>query len=416
MNFKNHIVLLLVLVLATPLLSLAQNNTSSPYSVFGAGDLSNVAYGRALGLGGTGYALRSSNFLNFKNPASLTAIDTLSTLFETGVFGKYTQNASNEAVQDFWDGNITHLALGHRYTSWLMGNYGFMPYSDIGYNFRTNKFVSGEESRVVTDWKGTGGISRFFYGVGLKVHKYFSLGGEVAYYYGPVNESRSTTAEVQPENSTIYNTNTPYSGLSYKGAFQLIAPLGKKGSGLTLGGVFSPGHRLGGTSNVTIQQNYGSAGGVIIRSEEEKARPIQVPVSYGGGLALTWRNKYLLTSDLELENWSSNTDQDYINREVISAGFELLPQNSLNYFERCSYRVGFRYDSGYFRTKGYAIDDVRFTMGVGFPVQKSRSTINVSLEAGQRGTNNMGLIRERYTKLTVAFSFHDYWFVQRKID
>ena len=415
-QYKNTNRILLVLLILIPMVTFSQNNTSSPYSKFGAGDLSNVAYGRSLGLGGAGFGLREASFLNTKNPASLTAIDSLSTLFEIGVFGKFTENKSNQLSQLNWDGNLTHIAFGHRYTPWLMGIYGLMPYSDIGYNFRTFKTVEGDLSTVVTDWQGSGGISKLFYGVGLKVNKNLSLGADVAYYFGPINEKRKTTAMVEPGNSTYMYTNTRYKGLSYKGAFQYTAKLGSKGTGFTLGGMYSPAQIFAGKSTITIEQNYNSAVVVPVYSRETTSDPLNIPMSYGAGFSFTLKAKYMLAADYEAQAWNLSNAKPYINQSIYSFGIERLPQNDLKYFQRCSYRLGFRYDTGYFTVKGYPIDDMRISMGMGFPVKKTRSTINVSLEAGQRGTTQMGMLRERYSKMTVAFSFHDYWFVKRKID
>ncbi|MDA3930531.1 MAG: hypothetical protein PF541_16405 [Prolixibacteraceae bacterium] len=417
MNSHNNIYrIFFLLLMVLPLVSFSQNNTSSPYSKFGAGDLSNVAYGRSLGLGGVGYGLRESSLLNIKNPASLTSIDTLSTLFELGVFGKFTQNSSLEVNQNFWDGNITHIMLGHRYTPWLMGSYGLMPFSDIGYNFRTYKTVEGELSTVVTDWKGTGGISKLFYALGLKLSKNLSLGGDIAYYYGPYSEQRKTTAMVEQGNPTYSLTNTRYRGISYKGAFQYTANLGDKGTNITLGGVFSPAQSFYGESTTTIDQSYSSSSVVQVYSKETSTDPIKIPMNYGVGGSFTWKGQVLLAVDYENSAWSNNNTRNYIDQSIYSFGIERLPQASLKYFDRCSYRVGYRYDTGYFTMKGKAIDDMRLTLGMGFPIKKSRSTINVSLEAGQRGTTQLGMLRERYTKMTVAFSFHDFWFVKRKID
>lgn len=407
---------ILIIVLLAPLFVAAQNNTSSPYSKFGTGDLSNVAYGRNLALGGTGFALRSASQLNLKNPASLTAIDSLSVLFETGVFGKFTQNSSVERSLYYWDGNITHLTFGHRYTPWLMGGYGLMPFSDIGYAFRTSKSVEGEISPVYTDWTGSGGITKLFYSLGLKINKNFSLGGELAYYYGPLNERRKTTALVEPNNPSYFYTNTRYSGISYKGAFQYSANLDKKGTNLTIGGVFSPAQLFTGKTKSSIEQSYSSSVVVPVFSEETYSDPVKLPMTYGAGASFVWKAKYLLTADYELAGWNENKATQYIDQQIYSVGLERLPQNSLKYFQRCSYRVGFRYDSGYFQIKNKAIDDVRLTVGAGFPLKKTRSTMNVTLEAGQRGTMQLGMLRERYTKMTVAFSFHDYWFIKRKID
>ncbi len=420
----------LILVLITIFVSEseAQNNTSSPYSVYGVGDLSSVAYGRNIGLGGTGLALRSPNSLNLKNPASVTAIDSLSVLFETGVFLKYTETESPELLNSYKDGNLSHLALGHRYTSWLMVSYGLMPYSDIGYHFITQKAVEGEESMTTTTWEGSGAINKIFYSLGLKINKNFSIGNEFAFYYGPINQERLTSAQIDihpttgqkitSSNYTIFSTNSRYSGISVKPAIQYTAFFGEKGSNLTIGATYSPEQLFFGESDYTVQQTYGSSStAYTVYTDQLRVDPLDIPVSYGAGVSFTYRGKYLATADYEEENWGSgNNKAQYKNRQIYSFGVERLPHNSLNYFERCSYRAGVRYDTGYLNVNRYNVSDMRFTLGAGFPIQKSRSTLNVSLEAGQIGKVGSGLIRERYAKISIAFSFHDYWFLERKID
>jgi len=405
----------------------AQNNTSSPYSVYGVGDLSGVSYGRNIGLGGTGFALRSPNSLNLKNPASITAIDSLSVLFETGVFMKYTETESSELLNTYFDGNLSHIALGHRYTPWLMGTYGLMPYSDIGYHFITEKSVEGQEGMAVTTWEGSGAINKVFYSLGLKINKNFSIGNEFAFYYGPINQERQTRAQIDTDpqtgikvyssNYTTFSTNSRYSGFSVKPAIQYTAYFGEKGSNLTIGATYSPEQLFFGESDYTVQQTYGSSStSYTVFADELRVDPLNIPVSYGAGVSYTYRGKYLATADYEEETWENSNLSKYKNRQVYSFGIERLPQSSLNYFERCSYRAGFRYDTGYLTVNRYDVSDMRFTLGAGFPIRKSRSTLNVSLEAGQIGKVGSGLIRERYARISVAFSFHDYWFLERKID
>ena len=62
----------------------ADNGVNSPYSRFGLGTLSdqNLAINRQMG--GLGYALRESKYINLLNPASLAQADTLTMLFEAG--------------------------------------------------------------------------------------------------------------------------------------------------------------------------------------------------------------------------------------------------------------------------------------------------------------------------------------------
>lgn len=396
----------------------AQNNTSSPYSVFGMGELSSVGYGRNLAIGGTGFGVRDNNQLNLKNPASLTSIDSLNFLFEMGVNCSYTQFliASDDDKQKSWGGNLSHITFGHRYTKWIMGAYGIAPYSNIGYTLLTMKSLEGEDSFVFTAWHGTGGLTKYFYNVGVKVFNNFSLGGEVAYLYGPFNETRKTWAAIQSDNPTYFTTNTRYRTFTYKGAFQYSQNLGKKGTNVTIGGTVSPQQKLRGWRYQNVEQQYGSTSIDSIYYNSMPATPLLIPLTYGGGIGLTWRGQFLLTADYEKSNWSVNTERLYTDQTILSFGFERLPQKSLDYIDRCSFRAGFRYDSGYVRAKGYMIDDTRVTVGLGLPVLKSGSMINLTFEKGFRGTTKRNLILERYNKLSVAFSMQDLWFGKRKLN
>jgi hypothetical protein len=402
--------------LLTPSQLWSQNNTTSPYSKFGAGELSCVAFGRNLSLGGAGFGLRDPYQLNIKNPASITSIDSMNFLFETGVNGQYTLSSTTDRSQDFWSGNLTHLVFGHRYTNWLMGTYGIMPFSNVGYNLRTFKTVESEQSSVYTDWIGTGGLNKVFYLVGLKISRNFSLGGEVAYLNGSLVETRITRAVIQTDNPTFFLSSSRYSSFTYRGAFQFTANLDKKGTNLTLGGIISPMQSIKGKTIISIDQKYGESYVDSMFNFSGNATPINLPLTIGCGIGFTWKGKYLLAADYERANWSVNDDKTYVDQQIISFGLEKIPQVSLNYFNRCSYRVGFRYDTGYVKTKGYSIDDKRVSLGIGLPVQKSGTMVNLTLEAGEKGTTQMGLIQEKYLKMTVAFSFQDFWFIKRKVN
>lgn len=430
MKILKYLPAILLFFVLVPVCSTAQNNTSSVYSKFGIGDLATVGYGKGLALGGSGFAWRDANFLNAKNPASLTAIDTLSFLFETGVHGKYTYSSSFEHNQDYWDANLSHLMFGHRITPRLSGSFGLMPYSNIGYQMRTTGSTNVINSIKVTEWQGTGGISKIYYALGFKINKYFSLGAEGSFLYGPINETRRTyfvvnemindkwVSVIGTNQYTNYNSLSRYHGFNVKAGAQFIIPIDKKGTSISVGGVFSPESRLTGKSDITIDQAYPNLSALdsVYSATNKRATPIDLPMMYGVGMAFTLKGKYLLAADYETNLWGQNSDPQYKDQSIFSFGIERLPQQSLKFFDRCSYRAGFRYDNGYFNVKGHDIDDMRLSVGFGMPLQKSRSTVNFTLEAGQRGTRSIGLVRERYTQLTVAFSFHDYWFIKRKFD
>ena len=82
-GFKHTIwALLLMMVTGT---AIAQNNTNSPYTRYGYGDLSDQSFGNSKAMGGIAFGLRDGAQINPTNPASYTAIDSLTFLFEGGV-------------------------------------------------------------------------------------------------------------------------------------------------------------------------------------------------------------------------------------------------------------------------------------------------------------------------------------------
>jgi hypothetical protein len=185
-----------------------------------------------------------------------------------------------------------------------------------------------------------------------------------------------------------------------------------------IGATFKPEMKLTGSGNIEIKQTYQSNSTFIDTIYDAKLRipSLYTPMSYGAGFGLMLNAKYLIAADYETNLWSQSNEGEYVDQNIYSLGLERLPQANLKFFSRCAYRVGFRYDSGYISAKRNVIDDMRVTVGMGFPIRKSRSFLNVGLEAGERGTISNGLVRERYTKLTVSMSMHDYWFVKRKFN
>ena len=65
-----------------------QNNMGTPYSKFGVGLLPDN-YGAYTGMGGVSAAMRDNYNINFLNPASYTALDSMRFYFQMGVTGEY---------------------------------------------------------------------------------------------------------------------------------------------------------------------------------------------------------------------------------------------------------------------------------------------------------------------------------------
>ncbi len=95
----------LVGLVMLPALIFAQfnNNTSSPYSRYGLGDLQSYSFGRSTAMGGASIGSRLSKQINLGNPASYSAIDSLGFMFEFGMNGnssKFKNDLGNSNAND----------------------------------------------------------------------------------------------------------------------------------------------------------------------------------------------------------------------------------------------------------------------------------------------------------------------------
>jgi hypothetical protein len=106
------------------------------------------------------------------------------------------------------------------------------------------------------------------------------------------------------------------------------------------------------------------------------------------------------------------------NSTSMAVGAQYIPDNtSVNcFFKHVQYRAGFRYSKSYLQLRETQLNDYAMTFGVGLPIKKERSTLNLSIELGQRGTTEKALIQEKYGKITIGMTLNDKWFTRSKID
>ena len=81
-----------------------------------------------------------------------------------------------------------------------------------------------------------------------------------------------------------------------------------------------------------------------------------------------------------------------------------------------TYRFGFYYNKTYLVINNIPVDSKAITLGVGIPLRKDLSHINIGLEGGITGTTERGLIQETYIMMDINFSLRDIWFQKPKYD
>jgi hypothetical protein len=312
---------------------------------------------------------------------------------------------------------------------------GIQPFSDMGYEVSYSEFTSGI-GNVSYNYQGEGSTSKAFYGASINIYKGLSLGANLNYIFGRLNQNSAVGFDsselfyiTKTEGTRLRDFTLTY-GLQYD--LQI-----KKDQYLTLGVTFEKQsnfnvlHRLFsyksitlGTSNLTDTLQY----------RPEIKDKIKLPSTFGIGLSYSKLNKLEVNLDYYHAGWSNSktsfvydaandkysiTSDDLLtNQNRISAGFEYIPQalSIRSYLQKVRYRAGIHHESSYLKLSNQQINEFGISFGAGLPFTKSKSTANIAIELGKKGTTNNNLVRENYMKLSVYLNLYDYWFVKRKFD
>ncbi len=429
MNIIKRALLIATIILFSIADNFAQNNTSSPYSRYGLGDLSSNTFGQFQALGGSYIGLRSPSHLNFNNCASFTNFDTLSFNFEFGMHGSYIERSSANMTQSKTGGNVSYLAAGFPIKEWWAAGFALLPFSNVGYDIQTSSSFTdsyGESQLFETYYSGSGGLSQVLISNGFKIKDVVSLGINAKYLFGTIDHTRVINY-VEDDGtsdseyfSTKYSDKIIVSDFVYDLGLQIHPKLSDKYE-LTLGAVLATTSKVKAFSNTYIEkQNLYGLLDTAVNIDNEKGN-IELPSRFGVGFSFK-NDNWLIAGDFETQNWSNAIilgQQDSLaNTNRFSLGAEYIPnpRNITSFLARTRYRLGGHYSTTYINLNGEQVKDFGISFGLGLPLKRTKSVINVSFELGKRGTTSFNLIEENYALIGLSLSLHDIWFVQRKFD
>lgn len=406
------------------------NNTTSPFSRFGLGDLQSHTHGRTSAMGGATLGSRNSQQVNIANPASYTSTDSLAFLFEFGMNGKFSSYKNDIDRFATNDVNFRYFVMSFPVTRKVSTALGLTPYSDVGYDIQVNQeLVNSGNVRYL--YYGEGSLSRAFWGLAVSPVKNISVGANLYYFFGSLQRKSNV---IFPNNAEMYSIDKTDAlrlrdfGLNY--GVQATIPM-EKDQSITLGATFSNKPRFTAfSSDISLKTLYlyddsGTPFGDVdtLSYRDEVKGKIQMPMTMGMGVSYVKRNKMELNADYQFEQWSKarflNESYYFLtNRSIFSVGGEYIPEkfSIRSYTARMAYRAGLRYEKTYLKIGNQQVNDFGISFGVGLPVYRSNSTVNISAELGRRGSTNNDLVRENYLKLNLSVNLYDLWFVKRKFD
>ncbi|MBN2164726.1 MAG: hypothetical protein JW717_00450 [Marinilabiliaceae bacterium] len=408
----------------------AQERTYSPYSRFGIGEIYQPGYSQNSGMGNTGIALQSSNHLNNSNPASYSSIDTLSFFLEAGITG-FNQNLSDKSASaNYSDVNFDYFAFGFPLSKYGYTSLGLVPYSNMGYNINQTS-ISENIGEAVNTAMANGNISKVYWGISIKPQKNLSIGAHASYLFGNL-QTFNAFNDVSDGLSTIYGRQNKIhvSDLTFDFGAQYRYKLTDTHSFL-IGATFMPQTGIKGSYSTIIAENISlkglESGDLNIKGdtitppiEDNSSNALTLPLSYGIGLTYEIQDMLLWTAEYKFDEWSL-TNNNFFSAEDswrFASGIEFIPKerDQKNYINRIRYRLGVQYSKEYYSNNTTDFYNFGMSFGLGLPLKRSKSSINLSIQYGKKGTLDNNNVQEKYTRLTLGFTMHEYWFVKRKFE
>jgi hypothetical protein len=430
--------LLAVIVLDASAQSTA--TTSSPYSRYGLGDISDQLLPQNIGMGGIAVATNTIggyNSINIINPASYGKISF--TTIDVGVSSDVTTFSKiGFADQRNTNTQLSHVLFALPITKSSALSFGLVPYSELGYNYKTTKPNFGTGSSVDTNavnyiYSGEGSLSKAYLGYGFTLFKHLSIGANVSYIFGSLKQYQSTEI---PSLYGVLDSRTEQDnhvkGLNYDYGAQYTIDFSST-KHLILGYSASAGTKLNVDNTYIVSQyTYDASGNQnnaidTLVNEDNPNGKIQLPQINRFGIVYQNEGKFMIGADYTMAKWSdlsiAGTNAGLQDSKTFNMGGQWTPNvNSLkNFFALIDYRLGFIYEQTYLDVNDINIKRYAVTFGLGIPLPHDRASsafykVNFSAEIGQRGQLANELIKENYVNFHLGFTLNDRWFQRFKFE
>lgn len=406
-----HITVGLLLLISCSVL--AQEGTTSPYSYYGIGTLKfrGTVENRAMGALGV---FSDSIHLNLQNPAAYSKLKLIN--FSAAVSYQRSAQKTNEDSHSASTTSLDYFALGIPMGKFGMG-FGVLPYSSVGYNFFS------ELSDGITEYSGNGGLNRTYLSLAYQITPKFSIGIDGHYNFGKI-ESHATSQKSILQYGTRTIDNSRINGFSFNlGA--IYKTMVTENLELTGSATYTPETDLRSENQRKIATVSVTSTGIQTIDEREVEIPdtdFSFPSQFTLGAAISKPQHWGMGIEYSNQQWdkisSKAFDSEraiYKNASTFRLGGYYIPEyNSfVSYYKRIVYRAGMRYEQTGLNLNGQDVNEFGISFGLGMPVGRLFSNINLGLEVGRRGTKDHGLIQENFFNASLSFSLNDLWFEKR---
>lgn len=418
--------LIVIIGLLFGLFGFSQENTASPYSFYGIGEVrfkGTIAEKTMGSLAITGDSIA----VNLLNPASYSHLKlTNFSVGGTSTFNNLQNGTDSEkAKRTSFDYLTISIPMGK-----FGASIGLIPYSAVG--FKTQKTFLDENNLTRTiKSDGSGNLNKAYLGTAYSVSKKISLGVNFEYNFGKI-ESKFIDSSFDNNNNSQFplslrELNTVnITGLTLNLGALYNTQINEKlnfFSGVT----YRPQSKLNySTVRNTATVVYSPKGTEYISKSQDVYVPdskIIIPTKFSFGAGIGEKNKWLVGADLSFVNskkqnnvFDTDTNYSYKNGQTVAIGGYYIPDydSFSSYLNRIVYRAGFRYENTGLVVNNNDINNYGMNFGLGLPLGNSK--LDLGFEFGKRGTTTNNLIQENYFNLSVGISISDKWFRKILID
>ena len=380
----------------------------TPYSQYGYGILDDNATGNQRAMGGTGIGMRNNTQINMMNPASYTAVDSLTFMFDFSADYKASWYKENNASAKGQGGGLNYITMQFRLGKRVAASAGLTPLTHVQYTYG-NTITNGSFTRV-----GEGGISQAYLGAAYQPWKWLSVGVNFGYIFGNIENY----VQANPDDATAgaYYKTLSVSDFRLQAGLQLMHRFSQKHD-LTLGFVYTLG-----------KPTLGEATAFATNSDTTtmKMRDFySMPHCFGAGVSYVYDQRVTAAVDVRYDLWDrakfynpyTGVDEKMSNRLKVSAGLEFRPKLlSSNYLDYVRYRIGGYYDQSYIMVGNNHVREYGVSCGFGFPLRGDKSILNVGFEYSHRNGTPDKLLSEDHISIVISMTFNEMWFWKRRFD
>ena len=404
----------------------AQSGTNSPYSQYGLGILSDQSQGFNRGMNGVGLGLRMGDIVNALNPASYSAIDSLTMIFDVGLSGQITNFKEGGKRINANNADFEYAVGAFRAMPHLGVSFGLLPLTNIGYNYGGTTYLNSTIGSVPATFSGSGGLHQLFVGAGWNPVKPLSVGVNVSYLWGNYTKKAASTGTTMVNAlSKSYTANISSFHLEFGAQWEQRL---NRANTLTLGATMSLRHKLGADPECTIT-NTNSATGVTDTTTQVVKNGLEMPMTMGVGLAWNYRQRLTVAADVTLQKWGDLSFPAYDddtkkyalrdgllkNRTKVNFGIDYIPNpaDPRHFFNHVHYRLGAGFATPYYIINGQD-GPKEFSVSGGFGVPVGRSMLNISAQWAHASATN--LITENTFRINIGLTFNERWFAKWRVD